>query len=137
MTAAATNGRSTSSVPAPKAATPAPARPSSRLGAVKVERLRSPVRVFLYGESGVGKSTLAAGAPSPIWLDTEDGSARLRVARYPFREGKGGHVPRSYVDVLAALDDLAISAHTFETLVIDTVDRLEKMIWAHLLERDN
>ncbi len=103
---------------------------------MKRGRLRTPVRCFFYGAEGVGKSTLAAGAPKPLWIDADDGSARLDVARYPFRDGPGGHVPRTYAEILAAIDDLISTPHDFGTLVIDTVDRLEKMIWSHLLERD-
>jgi len=96
-----------------------------------------PNRYVLYGEPGAGKSTLASGSPSPIWLDADDGSARLDVSRYPFRDGEGGHVPRTYTEILAAIDDLIGSPHDFKTLVIDTVDRVEKLIWQHMVARDS
>ena len=113
------------------------AAPVSRLALIKKETLRVPLRYFFYGDNGVGKSTLAAAAPEPIWFDIEDGSAQLAVARYPFRAGDGGHVPRTYAEILAAIDDLATSPHAFQTLVLDTADSLEKLIWQHLIERES
>ena len=115
---------------------PAPAKPTSRLAAVQRGRIAAAYRYVFYGTEGVGKSTLAAHAPEPIWFDVEDGSGRLDVARYPFRDGDGGHVPTSYADVLAGLDDLATNDHPYKTLVIDTADRLEALIHRHVCERD-
>lgn len=109
----------------------------SRLGAVKRGVIRAPKRYVIYGAEGTGKSTLAAAAPSPIFLDVEGGSEALNVARYPFDDGPDGHVPKSFRDVLAAVVDLTDSDHTYRTLVIDTADRLEGLIWAHLIEKSN
>ena len=121
---------------APKVNTPAPARPASRLASVSKGRLASAFRYVFYGPEGVGKSTLAAHAPAPLWLDIEDGSGRLDVNRYPFHDGTDAHVPRSYADVLVALDDLLANNEAYQTLVIDTADRLESLIWRHICERD-
>jgi hypothetical protein len=119
------------------ATTQAAQKPISRLATIKKERLRVPLRYFFYGDNGVGKSTLAAAAPDPIWADIEDGSGQLAVARYPFRDGDGGHVPRSYSDIVAMVEDLTVSPHSFRSLVLDTADALEKMIWQHLIERES
>jgi hypothetical protein len=115
-------------------ATTAP--PVNRLANIARGKLRVPPRCVFYGPEGVGKSTLAAHAPDPVWLDVEDGSSHLNVARYPFRDEPGGHVPRSYSDILAAIGDLTNGPHAFRTVVIDTADRLESLIWAHMVERD-
>lgn len=110
--------------------------PASRLGKAKRGRLKIPLRCVFYGPEGVGKSTLAAYAPAPIWLDVEDGSGRMDVTRYPFRDEDGGHVPRTFADILAAIADLTQSPHEHRTLVIDTIDRVEALLWKHLIERD-
>jgi hypothetical protein len=124
------------------APSPAPANaqttlPTSRLAAAKRGRLQTPLRILTYGIEGAGKSTLFAGAPDPLWLDIEDGTARLDVTRYPFREGPDGHVPNTYAEVVAAVDDLTRSQHAYKTLVIDTADRLEALLWQHIVARDN
>ncbi|MEY3227343.1 MAG: hypothetical protein RLZZ536_1962, partial [Planctomycetota bacterium] len=36
-------------------------------------RSHMPPRIMTYGTEGVGKSSLASGAPHPIFLQTEDG----------------------------------------------------------------
>lgn len=110
---------------------------TSRLAKVQKGRLKLPYRYVFYGPEGVGKSTLAAHAPSPIWFDVEDGSGRLDVARYMFRDGPGGHVPQTFQDVIAGINDLGLSEHPFQTLVIDTADRLESLIWQHVVARES
>lgn len=114
--------------------TPA-AKPVSRLGGIKPGKLREPLRLLTYGVEGVGKSSMAAASPDPIWLDVEGGSGHLEVTRYPFRDGVGGHVPTEYGEVLRAIDDLGTGDHGFKTVVVDTVDRLEALIWQHVCKR--
>jgi hypothetical protein len=101
---------------------------TSRLGSVKTGQLSRPPRSLFYGSEGVGKSTLAADAPSPIFLDIECGSERIDVARYPFEE------PKTFAAVKLAIDDLVMSNHEYKTIVIDTVDSLEALLWRHVCD---
>lgn len=114
-----------------------PAAPASRLAKVQKGRILGPARYLIYGPEGVGKTTLAAAAPAPIINDIEDGSSQIDVARYPFRDGPSGHVPQTYEEVLAGVDDLMTSPHSFETLIYDSVDRLESLIWKFMMARDS
>ena len=41
----------------------------------------APVRCVLYGVEGIGKTTLASQFPTPLFLDTEDGTRQLEVDR--------------------------------------------------------
>jgi hypothetical protein len=103
---------------------------------VKRGQLRNSLRHLFYGPEGVGKSSLAADAPNPIFFDLEGGADNLDVARYMFRDEEGGHVPSSYEDIISAVDDLiANPKHGFQTLVLDTLDVLEAMIHRHLCEK--
>lgn len=119
--------------PPPQGAQGAPAAKPSRLQGIKRGQLRSALRHLFYGVEGVGKSSLAADAPSPLFLDVEGGADNLDVARYPFRDEPGGHVPRQYEEVIGAVEDLiANPGHGYQTLVIDTVDALESLIHRYL-----
>lgn len=108
----------------------------SRLKQASKGKLKESPRILIFGSEGVGKSTFAAAAPSPIWLDIEGGSGRLDVVRYPFHDGDSGHMPTTYQDVVSAVKDLSSNDHQFQTVVIDTVDRLEALIWKQVLTED-
>jgi len=110
------------------APTKAPAAAPSRmtLAAVTSGRLSKPPRVLLYGTDGIGKSTFGSRAPAPIFLCAEDGTAGLDVARFP--------EPTSWTEVLAAVDALIAGGHGYRTLVVDTLDWLEPLIFAHLCQ---
>ena len=40
-------------------------------------------KVIVYGPEGIGKSTFAAQFPDPLFIDTEDGTKDMDVARTP------------------------------------------------------
>ncbi len=86
----------------------------------KNESLAAP-RVMVYGVEGIGKSTFAAGAPSPIFILTEDGLGSLQVDHFP--------LATKYEDVLAAIDSLYNDKHQYKTVALDSLDWLENMIW--------
>lgn len=78
-------------------------------------------RVLVYGVEGIGKSTFAAGAPSPVFLQTEDGLGALQVDHFP--------IATRVSDVLDAIGSLFSDDHEFKTVVIDSLDWLETLIW--------
>jgi hypothetical protein len=96
-------------------------RQKMSLAAVTRGKVKRPQKVVLYGTEGVGKSTWAGDAPSPIFIPTEDGSDHLDVARFPRVETWG--------EMLDALDALR-GEHAYRTAVIDTLDGLEAIVWA-------
>lgn len=85
------------------------------------------MRILLYGVEGVGKSTFASNAPSPIFLAAEDGTSELDVRRFP--------EPRAWSETFEAISSLTVDQHSYRTLVIDTVDWLEPICWAHVCTR--
>lgn len=80
-----------------------------------------PPRVVLYGPNKIGKTTFAAQAPNPVFILTEDGIGKLDVPRFP--------IAQSYDDVIGAIEALAETDHDFETVVLDSADWLEKLIF--------
>lgn len=80
-----------------------------------------PRRAMLHGVQGVGKSTWAAAAEKPIFISTEDGLGGIDCDAFP--------LARATDDVTGALAELASQPHEYRTLVIDSLDWLERMIW--------
>jgi hypothetical protein len=99
-----------------------------RLDAVVRGRQRKPLRILLAGVEGVGKTTFAAGAPAPIFVGAEDGTDHLDVERFPAVE--------TWREVLDAIHVLTWQAHPYKTLVLDTVDWAEPLLWKFVAERD-
>ena len=92
---------------------------------------RAPFRIFLYGDGGLGKSTFFAESPNAIFLDTQNGTSRIAGAhRFP-------QSPETWDDVLDAIDELLSRDNLpYKTFVIDIIDDVERMIWAHVCKRD-
>jgi hypothetical protein len=93
------------------------------LASITMNYATRPPRVIVYGEHKIGKSTFATSAPSPIVVRTEDGLAAIRVPAFP--------LAKSYGDVIAAIETLHRGGHPFQTVVVDTLDWLEPLVWAH------
>jgi hypothetical protein len=90
-------------------------------------RRPSPPRFLIYGTEGIGKSTTAAQAPNPIFIPTEDGLDQIDCASFP--------LATRFSDVEAALESLLCEQHDFESVVIDSLDWLERLIWDALCEQ--
>ena len=80
-----------------------------------------PPRLMVYGTEGIGKSTLAANAPKPIFVQTEDGLNEIACDKFP--------LAGSVDDVLAALGELHEQEHDYQTVVIDSLDWVERLIF--------
>lgn len=100
----------------------------SVLQQVKRGRIQAPIKALVYGVEGVGKSTLGAGLPEPLFVCAESGTEQLDVARLP--------EPRAWSEVLQALDELAAGGHGYQSVVVDTVDWLEPLLWDELCRRN-
>jgi len=90
-------------------------------------KMIAPHLILLYGPDGVGKSSFGAGAPNPIFLGPEKGTMNLDVARLPS--------PQTWSDILDSADALANENHNYQTLVVDTLDWNEPLIYAHLCKK--
>ncbi len=90
---------------------------------------RLPPRLLVYGTEGVGKSTFAAGAPKPIFIQTEDGLSEIECDKFP--------LATSFDDVNSALTELYSTEHDYQTVVIDSCDWLERLIFDVLCQQYN
>ncbi len=78
-----------------------------------------PAKVVIYGPEGIGKTTFASRFPKPLFLDLDNGSSRLNVDRVSLE---------SFAAVKAALTEISKDSMGYQTLVIDTADKLEALI---------
>lgn len=79
-----------------------------------------PVFVLIIGQPGIGKSTVAAQAPEPVFLDIERGLDQIGAARFP--------TPATFLEFMVQLDSLDKEEHPYKSIVVDTIDALEPLI---------
>lgn len=91
---------------------------------VIVGKTAKPRRIVLDGSKGIGKSTWAAGAPKPIFVQAEDGVEDIGVARFPKSE--------TWEDLFGRLRQLGEEEHEYRTAVIDSLDGVERLIFAEV-----
>jgi hypothetical protein len=84
---------------------------------------------LVYGTEGVGKSSLAATTPKPIFIQTEDGLGEIDCDKFP--------LAKSLEDVVAALTELETQQHDYQTVAIDSLDWLERLIWDAVCRRES
>lgn len=98
------------------------------LANVKSGVSKSPPMSMVYGTHGVGKTSFAASAPAPIFLQTEDGLGLIDRPTFGLL--------RSFDEVMQAVGSLYSEDHKYQTLVLDSVDHLEPLVWAQVC-KDN
>ena len=96
----------------------------SLLKEVQRGRTSRPPRTLLYGVEGIGKSTFGAHAPKPIFVQTEDGLDEINCDRFP--------LATTFDEVVGALAELRREEHDYESVVIDSLDWLERLVWDKL-----
>jgi len=96
---------------------------------VTTGRSPAPRRVMLYGTHGIGKSTFASRAPKPIFIQTEDGLGEIDCDKFP--------LTATFDQAMQALSELYTEKHAFRTVVVDSLDWLERQIWAEVCRKRN
>lgn len=93
----------------------------SMLESIQSGRENKPPRIMIYGSEGVGKSTFGASAPNAIFVQTEDGLGEINCRKFP--------LANSVSEVISELTALRDEPHDFQTVVIDSADWLERLIF--------
>lgn len=89
-----------------------------------------PPRIVIYGPHGVGKNTFASSAPKPVMINIEDGQpVGLEITAFP--------QAKTFGDVMEAMTALYSEEHDFQTLIVDSLDWLEPLVWAETIRRNN
>ena len=99
------------------------------LNQIESGKIKRPARLLIYGTEGIGKSTLAAQSPAPIFIPTESGLDQIDCDSFP--------LARDYGDVEGALDVLIREKHQYKTVVIDSLDWTEMLISKLIARRHN
>ena len=91
-----------------------------------------PIICTIFGEGGMGKTTLASLFPKPVFIRTEDGSQSLagneNVSLFP--------IASSSNDVLDQIEALATQEHDFKTVVVDSITQLATIIEHEIVAAD-
>lgn len=90
-------------------------------------RVARPQKLVLYGVEGIGKSSLAAQCPEPLFIDTEGGTAHLDVRRL--------QKPTNWEEMISLIKEVAATPDVCRTLVIDTADWAEAMAIDHICQK--
>ena len=96
----------------------------------KKEEIELPKSIVgcLYGQPGIGKTTLALSAPKPLLLDTDNGIHRVQS------EYRVDCVQvKSYEDILEVLEE---DLSDYETIVIDTLGELVNFMLKYFADKD-
>lgn len=76
-------------------------------------------RVVIYGTEGIGKSTLAAQFPDPLFIDTEGSTSNMDVKRMD--------KPTSWTMLMNQIAFVKANPTVCNTLIIDTIDWAETL----------
>lgn len=92
------------------------------LASLKSTKRQHPPVLAVYGTGGIGKTSLAAEFPNPIYLFTEGEEPPTDV-------DMPGLQIESFDDLLNIIGQLLTEEHEYKTVIIDSLDALEKLIW--------
>lgn len=99
---------------------------TSILSTITSKKRFRPVFFCLYGPPGVGKSTFGSEMPDPIFIQTERGLDQITVPKFP--------VPKTFIEFYQQLNALDKEEHDYKSIIIDTADALELLIWQRVCD---
>lgn len=90
------------------------------------------ISILIYGQPGLGKTTLGCSAPNPVLFDYDGGAQRINGAH---------QVPTvqisSWADTTVALDEIAREMPECESIIIDTAGKMLDYMSAYIIANDS
>lgn len=93
--------------------------------------IESAQKVVIYGTEGIGKSSLAAMFPKPLFADVEGSTKKLNVKRF-----NKGNPPSSWTMLIGWIDYVKKNNQLYDTFIIDTADWTETLCINHILSNN-
>jgi len=98
-----------------------------KLSDIQKSNKTKPPRIVLMGSAGIGKTTMGATFPAPIFIQTEDGLGKIDVPNFP--------LSKSFDDVMGALHALLNEDHDYKSVIVDSIDWLQMLIYKHTCQK--
>lgn len=90
------------------------------------------IKMLVYGQPGIGKSTMALSAPNPVLFDFDGGIGRVNVAHQCLTLQV-----KSWEEAMAALDELKEGSVPCSTIVIDTAGKMLDFMSDFIMKNDS
>lgn len=87
------------------------------------------VKMMVYGQAGMGKTTLALSAPNPLLLDFDNGVKRVNNAHLD--DSVGIVQISNWQEVIQLLTQEQAELAAFDTIVVDTIGKMMDFIIAY------
>lgn len=105
--------------------------------------IRPTFKALIYGEPGIGKSTLALSAPNPVVFDFDGGITRVNAAHQcptlqigDVKDANGKVTKLAWEVVQEAIQELKNDGAEFKTIVIDTAGKMLDRMGDYIIRTD-
>lgn len=99
------------------------------LASLRKVKAVNPPSVIAYGVHGVGKTSFASEWPDPVFIQVEQGTpGGMELSSF-------GEI-ETFDDVMDAITALCGGGHEFKTVVVDSLDAMEPLLWAACCKRN-